>query len=257
MTTLVHSWFMMERHLRALMRQPWWIVISLVQPVTYLLLYGQVFSRVVELPGFHAANYATFVTPGIVIMMALFGGGWNGMVIIMEIDQGVMDRFLVSPVSRFAIIAGRLMQMAIIVAFQSLILLGLGFLTGARYAGGSIGLLVLLLCGVLVAVPFGALSNAMALVIRRTESVIGASNFILLPMTFLSPVFMEPQLMPDWIRTVSRFNPVAWSVEAARSALSAAPDWTLIATRMALLVVLSLGSAWLAARAFLAYQRSA
>jgi ABC-2 type transport system permease protein len=53
-------------------------------------------------------NYAPFVTPGIVIMMALFGGGWNGMVIIMEIDQGVMDRFLVSPVSRFAIIAGRL-----------------------------------------------------------------------------------------------------------------------------------------------------
>jgi ABC-2 type transport system permease protein len=76
---------------------------------------------------------------------------------------------------------------------------------------------VLLACGVLVAVPFGALSNAMALLIRRTESVIGASNFILLPMTFLSLVFMEPQLMPGWIRTVSRFNPVAWSVEAARA----------------------------------------
>ena len=136
MSAIAHTWFMAERHLRALMRQPWWIVISLVQPVTYLLLYGQVFSRVVELPGFNATNYTTFVTPGIVIMMALFGGGWNGMVIIMEIDQGVMDRFLVSPVSRVAIIAGRLMQMAFIVAFQSLILLGLGFLTGARYAGG-------------------------------------------------------------------------------------------------------------------------
>lgn len=257
MSAIAHTWFMAERHLRALMRQPWWIVISLVQPVTYLLLYGQVFSRVVELPGFNATNYTTFVTPGIVIMMALFGGGWNGMVIIMEIDQGVMDRFLVSPVSRVAIIAGRLLQMGLIVAFQSLILLGLGFLTGARYAGGVVGLIVLLVCGVLIAVPFGALSNAMALMIRRTESVIGASNFILLPMTFLSPVFMEPALMPGWIRTVSRFNPVAWSVEAARSALSPAPDWGLIATRMGLLVLLSIASAWLAARAFRAYQRSA
>ena len=257
MTAVAHSWFMMGRHLRALMRQPWWIVISLVQPVTYLLLYGQVFARVVELPGVTANNSATFVTPGIVIMMALFGGGWNGMVIIMEIDQGVMDRFLVSPVSRVAIIAGRLMQMALIVAFQSLILLGLGSLTGARYAGGLVGLIVLVVCAVLIAVPFGALSNAMALVIRRTESVIGASNFILLPMTFLSPVFMEPQLMPGWIRTVSRFNPVAWSVEAARSALSTAPDWRLIGSRLGSLVLLSIASAWLASRAFRAYQRSA
>jgi ABC-2 type transport system permease protein len=257
MTTLVHSWFMMERHLRALMRQPWWIVISLVQPVTYLLLYGQVFSRVVELPGFHAANYATFVTPGIVIMMALFGGGWNGMVIIMEIDQGVMDRFLVSPVSRFAIIAGRLMQMAIIVAFQSLILLGLGFLTGARYAGGSIGLLVLLLCGVLVAVPFGALSNAMALIIRRTESVIGASNFILMPLMFLSPILMAKSVMPDWIRSVSRFNPVNWSVEAAREALGPHTDWTFVLLRISCLLAFAAISAALATRAFRAYQRSA
>jgi ABC-2 type transport system permease protein len=179
------------------------------------------------------------------------------MVIIMEIDQGVMDRFLVSPVSRVAIIAGRLMQMALIVAFQSLILLGLGSLTGARYAGGLVGLIVLVVGAVLIAVPFGALSNAMALVIRRTESVIGASNFILLPMTFLSPVFMEPQLMPGWIRTVSRFNPVAWSVEAARSALSTAPDWTLIGSRLGSLVLLSIASAWLASRAFRAYQRSA
>jgi ABC-2 type transport system permease protein len=257
MNAIAHSWFMAARHLRALLRQPWWIAISLVQPITYLLLYGQVFSRVVELPGFDAVNYATFVTPGIVIMMALFGGGWNGMVIIMEIDQGVMDRFLVSPVSRVAIIAGRLIQMAIIVAFQALILLGLGYLTGARFDGGMVGLLVLIVCGVLIAVPFGALSNAMALVIRRTESVIGASNFILLPMTFLSPVFMEPQLMPGWIRTVSRFNPVAWSVEAARSALSSAPNWAFIGTRLGWLVLLSMGSAWLAAQAFKSYQRSA
>jgi ABC-2 type transport system permease protein len=256
MNAIAHSWFMAARHLRALLRQPWWIAISLVQPITYLLLYGQVFSRVVELPGFDAVNYATFVTPGIVIMMALFGCGWNGMVIIMEIDQGVMDRFLVSPVSRVAIIAGRLIQMAIIVAFQALILLGLGYLTGARFDGGMVGLLVLIVCGVLIAVPFGALSNAMALVIRRTESVIGASNF-LLPMTFLSPVFMEPQLMPGWIRTVSRFNPVAWSVEAARSALSSGPNWAFIGTRLGWLVLLSMGSAWLAAQAFKSYQRSA
>jgi ABC-2 type transport system permease protein len=257
MTVLAHSWYLAVRHLRALWRQPWWIAISLAQPITYLLLYGQLFSRIVELPGFNARNYVTFVTPGIVIMMALFGGGWNGMSIIMEIDQGVMDRFLVSPVSRAAIIAGRLIQMSILVVLQATILLSLGTLFGARFEGGMTGLLVLLLCGVLVAVPFGALSNAMALVIRRTESVIGAANFILLPLTFLSPVFMAPALMPGWIRTVSRLNPIGWSAEAARSALSPQPDWALISTRLMWLALLSVASAWVATRAFKSYQRSA
>jgi ABC-2 type transport system permease protein len=256
MTMLTHTWFMTVRHLRALIRQPWWIAISLVQPITYLLLYGQVFSRIVELKGFNAPNYVTYVAPGIVIMMALFGGGWNGMGIIMEIDRGVMDRFLVAPLSRAAIIAGRLVQMSIITVVQAAMLLGLGFLLGARFEGGFTGLAVLMLCAVLVAVPFGALSNAMALVIRREESVIGASNFILLPMTFLSPVFMAPNLMPRWVQGVSRANPVAWSVESARTALSGHPDWRLITTRLTWLALLGLASAWVATRAFRSYQRS-
>jgi ABC-2 type transport system permease protein len=257
MTVLLHSWYMTVRHLLALKRQPWWIAISLAQPAIYLVLYGQLFSRVVELPGFEASSYVTYVTPGVVIMMALFGGGWNGMSIIMEIDSGVMDRFLVSPVSRVAIIAGRLVQASIIVVIQASILLGLGFLMGARFEGGVLGVVVLLVCGVLLTVPFGALSNAMALIIRRTESVIGASNFVLLPLTFLSTVFMVTNLMPPWIRAVSKVNPVAWSVDAARSALSAQPDWRFIGTRLLALVALSLVSAWLATRAFRSYQQSA
>jgi ABC-2 type transport system permease protein len=257
MTALTHSWYMTVRHLRALKRQPWWLAITFIQPIINLVLYGQLFQRVVDLPGFQATNYVTFVTPGIVIMMSLFGGGWNGMGIIYEIDNGVMDRFLVSPVSRAAIIAGRLIQMSILVMMQASILLTLGFLMGARFEGGVVGMLVLLASAVLVAVPFGALSNGMALVLRRTESVIGASNFILLPMTFLSPVFMATALMPPWIRAVARFNPVAWSVEAARSAMSTAPNWPAISIRLASLVVLSAFSAMVATRAFRSYQRSA
>ena len=257
MNLLRHSWYMTVRHLRGLMRQPWWIAISLAQPVTYLVLYGQLFQRIVELPGFAATSYITFVTPGIVIMMSIFGGGWNGMGIIMELDNGVMDRFLVSPVSRFAIIAGRLIQMSIILVVQTAIVLLLGVLLGARFAGGLVGLLVLIVSGVLLAVPFGALSNAMGLTLRRTESVIGASNFILLPMIFLSPVFMAPALMPGWIRAVARFNPVGWAVESARSAMSVQPDWSLIGTDLVLLVGLTCFASWVATKAFQSYQKSA
>ena len=139
MNLLTHSLILAQRHLRNLSRQPWWIVISLVQPIVWLLLYGQLFKRIVELPGFNAASYITFVTPGVVIMSALFAGGWNGMGVIMDMNMGVMDRLLVSPVNRAAIIAGRILSMAAVSGLQSLILIGLGFLTGARFAGGILG----------------------------------------------------------------------------------------------------------------------
>jgi ABC-2 type transport system permease protein len=107
---------------------------------------------------------------------------------------------------------------AFITIVQSAILLILGLLLGARYKGGIGGIAVLVVCAIL-AVPIGALSSALALEVRKEESVIGASNFILLPLTFLSPVFMASALMPGWMRIVARFNPVNWSVEAAREAL--------------------------------------
>lgn len=257
MTFLMHSLFMVQRLLRNLARQPWWIFFSLVQPIVWLLLYGQLFKRVVELPGFAAESYISFVTPGVVIMSALFAGGWNGMGVLMDINQGVMDRFLVSPMNRAAIIAGRLLSMSVVCTVQSLILLALGFLTGARFAGGLTGVLILLLCAILLAAPFAALSNALALLVRKQESVIGASNFILMPLTFLSPVFMAKTVMPDWIRAVSRYNPVNWSVEAARSALSATPDWRFILLRLGCLLIFATLSGALATRAFRAYQRSA
>ena len=104
------TWFMTQRHFRNLFRQPAWILISLVQPVVWLLLYGALFRRIVEIPGFGAGSYIDFLTPGIVVMTCLFSAGWSGMGLIDDIDRGVVDRFLVSPASRGSLIAGRLVQ---------------------------------------------------------------------------------------------------------------------------------------------------
>jgi ABC-2 type transport system permease protein len=257
MTTLTHSLFMTQRLLRNLSRQPWWIAISLVQPILWLMLYGQLFKRVVELPGFNAGSYISFVTPGVVVMSALFAGGWNGMGVIMDMNQGVMDRLLVSPMNRAAIIIGRILSMSVTTIIQSLILIVLGFLSGARFAGGIPGIIVLLVCAILLGAPFAALSNALALAVRKHESVIGASNFILMPLVFLSPVFMAKSVMPDWMRAVSRFNPVNWSVEAAREALSANTDWGFVLLRIGGLLAFAVVSGWLATGAFRTYQRSA
>jgi len=97
----------------------------------------------------------------------------------------------------------------------------------------------------------------MALALRRRESVIGASNFVLLPLTFLSPIFMARDLMPSWIRSVSKLNPVSWSIECARESMSIHPDWSLILKQICLMILFTCASAWIAARAFRAYQPSA
>ena len=108
----------------------------------------------------------------------------------------------------------------------------------------------------LLAAAFGSLSNALALLLRQRESVIGANTFLVLPITFLSAAFMPLALAPEWIASVARFNPVNWAVEAGREALTASPDPALIVPRLAGLFVLAVISAALATRAFRAYQRS-
>ena len=254
-TTLRHTWYMTQRQLRMLFRQPVWIAITLIQPIIWILLYGQAYKNAFNLDQFGTTSYLTYLTPGIVVMTALFSGGWNGFGVIEDISRGVMDRFLVTPVSRASIIVGRLLQLAIIAVIQSLILLLIGALTGADYST-IFGLMVLIFAAVLLGAAFGGLSNALSVLVRREETVIAAVNFVILPLTFLSTVFLVRDILPSWIQTVSSFNPVTWAVDAGRAAVSPNPDWSMIGTRLGLLALLALGCTLLATRAFGAYQRS-
>ncbi|MFH1833589.1 MAG: ABC transporter permease, partial [bacterium] len=164
---IVHSLYMTQRNLMSLFRQPAWIFISLVQPVVWLLLYGQLFRRIVEIPGFGAGSYIDFLTPGVVVMTALFSAGWSGMSIMDDIRRGVVDRFLVAPTNRGSVIWGRLMEFSLTAVVQSLIIIVLGFLIGAGFPGGFPGLVVLVVAAILLGVGIGALSNAVAILSRR------------------------------------------------------------------------------------------
>jgi ABC-2 type transport system permease protein len=253
---LAHSWYMTVRDLRALARQPWWIAISLAQPLVYLLLYSALFEKVAEIPGFEGGSYLDFVVPGIVLMTAMFSGGWAGMGVINDLERGVVDRLLVSPVSRGALIAGRLMQQAIVTVIQALIIIGLGLAIGAGFAGGAPGVALLIASAIVLGSAFGALSIGLALVMRREESVVAAVQMLLLPLTFLSSVFMQPELMPGWIETIARFNPADWAVQAGREAVAAHADWSVVLSHGGYLAAFALACAWLGTRGFRAYQSS-
>ena len=256
MTAFTHSYYMTIRHIRSLLRQPIWIFITLVQPLIWLLLYGALFKRVVEIPGFGGGSYLDFLTPGIVVMSALFSSGWSGMALLDDLDRGVLDRFLVSPVSRVSLIAGRLAQGALIVIVQSLILVVLALIAGADLAGGPAGVALLIGGSILLGWAFGSLSNGLALIVRREETLIAAVNLVILPLTFLSTVFMQRALTPQWIQDVAQLNPVDWAVTAGREAVGSDVDWGVVLGRVGLLLAFALLCTWFASRAFRAYQRS-
>ena len=189
-------------------------------------------------------------------MTAISSAGWNGMAFIDDMRSGVMDRLLVSPVWRSSLNVGNLVYSAVTTTLQSLIIVGVALLVGAHFPNGVGGVAILILIACLLSAGFAALSNALALVVRQEETLIAVVTSILLPLTFLSSAFMQANLVPSWIREVSRYNPVNWAAQASRSAAIGRTDWSLIWSRIGLLVVLLLISSFLATRAFRAYQRS-
>jgi ABC-2 type transport system permease protein len=246
-----HTLALARRQLLALWRQPWFVAITVIQPLIWLLLFGALFKRVVELPGFHGGSYIQFLTPGVLVMSALFAGGWHGMAYIEAMDRGILDRFLVSPLRRGALVAAGFIYGAVVIAIQSLILVGVAFADGASFSAGTV--VAMLALAVLLGGAVAALSDALALVARQEETLIGAVQFVVLPATFLSSGMMAPSLLPGWIHDVARFNPVNWAVVGARAGSA---DWSLVATRAGLLGALLVVCAALATRALRVYQRA-
>jgi ABC-2 type transport system permease protein len=255
MIAVRQSWQVYLRWLRVLMRQPAFLLITIVQPIVWLLLFGALFKSVANIPGFQG-SYINFLTPGVVIMLAVFSAGWSGMGFVEDIQGGVMNRMLASPVWRGAINAGSVAYGAFAVILQALLVIGLALILGADFKGGVGGVVVMLVIAALLAATVASLSNAIGLVGRQRETVIGAVSFVQLPLIFLSTGMMQKSLLPEWMQTVAKFNPVNWAVVAARSAAMEKTDWGLVASRIGLLIALMLVAGFVAERAFVKYQRS-
>src|ERR1022692_3903411 len=231
-----HCVYLTARALRTLSRQPAYAAFTLFQPVIWLLLFGQLFKSVAAIPGFSlgSGTYLEFITPGVIIMTALFSSTWAGTVYVEDMNRGVMDRLLASPGRRGAMMAGTLAYQAITTVLQTLVVFVLAFATGTRFPGGMVGIGVTVLAAVLI----------------------GISQFLVLPLVFVSSAIMDTGLSPGWVQHVARYNPVDWAVVASRQALSAGTAWGAVWPRLGLLVALAVTMAWLGTRAFGSYQRS-
>jgi ABC-2 type transport system permease protein len=246
---------MVVRQARNLMREPIWIAMMVIQPLIWLLLYGQLFSRVPALRG-GASSYVEFLTPGIVCMNAFFGGTWAGMAMITDLDRHVVDRFLASPASRTAIVLSQVIRAGITAVLQALLLLAVGYALGVRVHGGVPGWLVVLAASALLAMVFAGFSNGVALLVRKEASMIATANFVGLPLMFLSSILLTTQTMPHWMQQVARFNPVNWGVEAARNSVVVGGQWWPSGQFLLFLLAATAATSAFATWCFRSYQRA-
>ncbi|MBV9381079.1 MAG: ABC transporter permease [Streptosporangiaceae bacterium] len=255
--TVTHSWYLTGRKLHALVRQPWVLAFSVIQPVIWLFLFGELFRRVVDIPGFgFHGSYLAYLIPGIVAMNAMANNMWAGMAMIEEIDRGTLNRFLVSPASRAGLMNATVAEQAVSTTVQTLIILLLGLAGGARYPGGVGGAAVLIVAAVLVGIVWGALSNIAGMLLRSREAIIGVYTFFMLPLIFLSSAFMETGLMPGWMQAIAARNPLNWVVEVGRSVLTTSPGWGAVAVRCAGLLALAVACVALSVTTFRSYAKS-
>jgi ABC-2 type transport system permease protein len=252
------TWYMVGRQVRNLMREPIWIALILIQPLVWLLLYGQLFKRITHLPGggFGGVSYITFLAPAIVIMNAFFGATWSGMAMISDLDRDVIPRFLATPISRTSLVASQVVRAALTSMIQALIILLIALALGVRIHQGAQGWLVILVAAALVAAAFAGLSQAVALLTRREATMIAVANFIGLPLLFLSSTLISIRQIPAWMREAARYNPVNWGVDAARQVAIPGTDWGSVGAHLGLLLGLTIVMAALATWTFRAYQRS-
>ena len=255
MTALRQTWQIYLRGIRVFKRQPAYLGMTIFQPIIWLLLFGALFKAVAQIPGFHG-TYIDYLTPGVVVMLAVFSAAWTGMGLIEDIHGGVMDRVLASPVWRPALNAGLVAYSAVMVVAQTVIIVLLALALGANYRGGVGGVALMLLVAALLGAAFASLSNGVGLLARERETLIGAVTFVQLPLTFLSAALMQRSLLPAWMRTAASFNPVNWAVEAGRGSAMQKIDWSLVGPRIGLLAALALACAAFATWAFGHYQRS-
>jgi ABC-2 type transport system permease protein len=254
------NWFIqtgqvLRRWLLSSIRQAWGPVMSLIQPVIWIVLFGQVFHSLGALPQFGSTGYIDYLVPGILMMTVLYSGAWAGTGYIDDIGSGVMDQYLTSPISRSAIITGQLLQQLVINLAQSLVVLGIGWLAGARYPGGIGGMLVALGVATLLATIFCCCSTAVALITRSQIALISLSQLIVLPATFLSTTMMPAALQPQWVQDVSRWNPMTWAVELGRGGLTGTFPDAVWWQAGGLVLLAALAFTW-AVRSIRAYQRA-
>jgi ABC-2 type transport system permease protein len=210
------TWLIFQRQMMLLLRQPVWVFVGVFQPVMYLLLFAPLLKPALAPMGAttNADTYRIFV-PGLLVLLAIFGGLFQGFGLIAELRAGVIERSRVTPISRFALLLGRSLRDVVSLVAQAVIITLLSLLFGLRVHIGDL-LLAYVLLG-FIALMTSAVSYAVALKVKSEDALAPVMNTVAQPVLLLSGILLPLTFAPLWLRRVADWNPFSWAVEGSRA----------------------------------------
>jgi ABC-2 type transport system permease protein len=208
--------------LHKLWRDPTELLTRSVQPILWLLVFGQVFGRTHAIPT-GSLPYLDFMAPGVLAQSILFTSIFFGISIIWERDLGVLQKMLVSPAFRSALVMGKALSAGVRALAQSLIVVVVTLLLGIQLRGGVLGWVAVAGAVLLGAAVFSTFSLVVACIVKTRERFMGIGQILTMPLFFASNAIYPIDIMPRWLRIVARVNPLTYLVDILRSQMLAGP----------------------------------
>ncbi len=205
-----------DGELRKLRRDPTEVFTRSAQPILWLLVFGEVFSRVRAIPT-GAMRYLDFMAPGVLAQSVLFTAIFYGIAIIWERDLGIVHKMLVSPAYRSALVLGKAASAGVRGLTQTVIIYAVALLLGIH-----LRLEILPVLGVIVAVLLGSavfstFSLVIACIVKTRERFMGIGQLLTMPLFFASNAIYPIAMMPGWLRVIAHANPLTYLVDALRA----------------------------------------
>jgi ABC-2 type transport system permease protein len=221
--------------MRKLRHDPTELLTRAIQPMLWLLVFGQVFARLHSIPT-GGVDYLAFLTPGILAQSVLFVAIFNGISVIWERDLGIVHKFLVSPTPRTALVLGKALASGVRALVQALIVYVLAVAMGVSLAWSVPALLGVVALILLGAALFSTFSLIIACIVKTRERFMGIGQVLTMPLFFASNAIYPTDIMPPWLKTIAHANPLSYLVDGLRSMMLAGSGGSLgLATDFAVL----------------------
>lgn len=211
----VDTWAITKRNLIRYVRLPQLLFFSSIQPVIFLTLFNFVFGGALSGPAHN--SYINFLLPGILIQTTLFGAINTGVGLAEDTGKGIIDRFRSLPMSRAAVIAGRIMSDMLRNVMVMLIMFVVATLYGFRFQTGVAGALATFGTALIFSFAFSWVYAYVGLTTKDSETAQLAGFAFIFPLTFASSAFVPVATMPGWLQAFANHQPVTYAVNASRS----------------------------------------
>jgi ABC-2 type transport system permease protein len=211
-----------EAELHKLWRDPTELLTRSVQPILWLLVFGEVFTRARAIPTGHVA-YLDFMTPGVLAQSVLFTSIFFGIAIIWERDLGIVQKMLVSPAYRGALVMGKALSAGVRALAQSVIVVLIALALGVHLRLDPVSLVGVLAAVFAGSAVFSTFSLVVACLVKTRERFMGIGQLLTMPLFFASNAIYPLDLMPAWLKVVAHANPLTYLVDALRSLMLGGP----------------------------------